>query len=84
MGPPLIIINEFIYNNIISLTLKVSSGEKQHRGSMPSYWAERKIPTQDLSKFLHSLIPSNINKQKRNTFEERISGILSSYEAYIV
>lgn len=52
MGPPLKIINEFLYMNIIQFHPFVSSGEKQHRGNISNYWSDKVIPTQDLRKFL--------------------------------
>ena len=77
MGPPLSIINEFIYMNVIRYFY-----EDEDQVSEATYWKDRVIPLEKLRFFLEALIPKNLNKQKRDTWAERINGILNNYEMY--
>jgi sulfatase maturation enzyme AslB (radical SAM superfamily) len=72
MGPPLLIINEFIYYNVIKHILN----EKQYFDFF------RVIPIEELRYYLEANIPENISKKMKATWEERILGILTSYENY--
>ena len=80
MGPPLSIINEFIYKNVVKNASKLILGEDQ--GDFDIYCKEMVFPLKDLRIALEALIPPNLNKQKRDTWAERINGILNSYETY--
>ena len=72
MGHPLSIINEFIYMNLI-----------KHISKSDGNFAYEVIPKETLSYYLKANVPQNISKKMMATWEERISGILTSYEEYI-
>lgn len=73
MGPPLRIINSFIYLNVFK---PIDCNENE------LYDNENIIPTNMLEIYLKKHIPENLNKNMKATWEKRISGILSSYENY--
>lgn len=73
MGPPLLIINELIYVNIITPLLQ--------RGPTISD-LEKVISKEALHHYLTQYKPTNINKQKMATWDERINGILAAYAEY--
>ena len=77
MGPPLSIINEFIYMNVIKPIVK---GESD--GPTVGDFANKVISKETLHYYLKANVPKNINKRMMTTWEERISGILTSYEDY--
>lgn len=78
MGPPLSIINEFIYLNVIKpIVVKCES-----KGPTEDYFARNVISKDMLHYYLKANIPENISKKMMATWEERISGILTSYENY--
>ena len=77
MGPPLSIINEFIYMNVIKHILK-----RELVGPPKNDFSNRIIPRETLDYFLKANIPEHISKKEKATWEERISGILTSYETY--
>lgn len=71
MGPPLSIINDFIYMNV----MKHNVHPFQRSNSSV-------IPKEEFDYFLRKNIPSNISKKMRESWEENISGILTCYETY--
>ncbi len=77
MGPPLSILNEFIYMNIMKPIVKVESA-----GPHEGYFADKVISKEILHYYLKANVPENISKKMMATWEERISGILTSYENY--
>lgn len=77
MGPPLKILNEFIYMNIMKPIVKVES-EGPHEGD----FADKVISKEILHFYLKANVPENISKKMMATWEERILGILTSYENY--
>ena len=76
MGPPLSILNKFIYMNVI----KPLHGKSY----IPTEYeiANMVISKEDLSSYLMFHVPENISKRMMETWESRISGILTSYENY--
>lgn len=79
MGHPLSIINEFIYMNVIKPVGKMC-GHIPTNGS----FANRVIPKKELLNYLNKNIPDGkMSKKMRATWDERISGTVSSYENYI-
>lgn len=75
MGPPLSIINEFIYMNVIKPFLKMNENE------ILSF--TNGVISQDILKYyLEKNVPENISKKMRDTWGERITGILASYNNY--
>jgi hypothetical protein len=77
MGPPLSIINQFIYMNVIQPIVN-----RESDGPTEGYFARKVIPKEKLHYYLKANVPENISKKKMATWEERISGILTSYETY--
>lgn len=77
MGPPLSIVNEFIYMNIIKPIVK---GESD--GPTEDNFAKMVIKKEMLHYYLKANVPENISKKMMATWEKRISGILTSYENY--
>ena len=77
MGPPLKILNEFIYMNIMKPIVKVESA-----GPHEGYFADKVISKEILHFYLKANVPENISKKMMATWEERILGILTSYENY--
>lgn len=77
MGPPLSIINEFIYMNVIK---PIEKGESD--GPTVGHFASQVISKDTLNHYLKANVPKNISKKMMATWEERISGILTSYENY--
>lgn len=73
MGPPLSIINKFIYMNV---------RKRSPTGVSSPIFLNHVIPNDYLRFILNETIPKNINKKMRETWEERISSILTSYEVY--
>ena len=71
MGPPLSIINEFIYMNIIKPILKRES-RLESESLSEKYYDYTVIPKDELKKFLKQNIPENINNKMMATWEERI------------
>ncbi len=78
MGPPLSIINEFIYMNVIKPIVK-----RESDGPTEGYFARKVISKEMLHYYLKANVPENITKNMRATWEARISGLLTSYENYI-
>lgn len=76
MGPPLSIINEFIYMNVIKPIEKGKSDEPTERDFACV------ISKEMLHYYLMANVPENISNKMKATWEERISGILTSYENY--
>lgn len=76
MGPPLSIINEFIYLNVIKPIVDRSIIDKKES------FTNMVIPQEILLHFLKSNIPENLVRSKRQIWEERINTILTSYENY--
>lgn len=76
MGPPLAILNEFIYLNLINQII-LKSDMKPNNFSI-----YRKIDSEMLTYFLKANIPEKISKRMLSTWEDRINGVLSSYEEY--
>lgn len=79
MGPPLSILNEFIYMNVIKPIVKrkgVSDGPTE------GYFASKVISKDTLYYYLKENVPENISKNMMATWEARISGILTSYNNY--
>lgn len=77
MGPPLLIVNEFIYMNLIKPIVK---GESD--GATEGYFTNMVIPKEKLHYYLKANVPENISKKMMATWDKRISGILTSYENY--
>lgn len=77
MGPPLKIINEFIYMNVIKpISKRESLGLTENDISYSVFLHE------DLEYYLNANVPENISKKMRDTWGERIKVILASYENY--
>ncbi|XP_017985382.1 PREDICTED: probable DNA-directed RNA polymerase [Theobroma cacao] len=74
MDPPLSVINEFIYMNVIKPFVKGNSNK--------SSMARKEISKEMLHYYLKANVPENISKKMMATWEERISGILTSYDNY--
>lgn len=77
MGPPLSIINKFIYMNVIKPIVK-----RESNGPTEGNIASMVIPKEMLHYYLKANVPEKLNKKMLATWEERISGILTSYENY--
>ncbi|GLU24484.1 hypothetical protein SLE2022_404150 [Rubroshorea leprosula] len=77
MGPPLSIINKFIYMNVIKPIVK-----RESNGPTEGNLASMVIPKEMLHYYLKANIPEKLSKKMLATWEERISGILTSYENY--
>ena len=77
MGTPLSIINNFIYMNVIN---PYYSGYSDRL--IESKYDNMVIPKDMLHFYLKAYVPENISKNMRASWEERISGILTSYENY--
>lgn len=77
MGPPLSIINEFIYMNVIKPIVK-----KELDGPTEGNFTRTVISKEMLHYYLKANVPENISKKMLATWEERISGILTSYVNY--
>lgn len=77
MGPPLSIINEFIYMNVIQPIEKREGYE-----SNGNHFIMEIISKDALQSFLMALIPDNISKKQMSIWKERISSILTSYDKY--
>ena len=77
MGPPLSIINEFIYMNVIKPIVK-----REGKGPDERYYQNSVITKKELHYYLKANIPENISKKMMATWEERIQGILTSYDNY--
>lgn len=77
MGPPLSIINEFIYMNVFKHIVNRESYDLK-----VDNFANRVIPREILDSYLKANVPENISKKMMATWKERISGILTSYENY--
>lgn len=77
MGPPLSILNKFIYMNVIKPIVK---GEKD--GPTEGYFVNKVLSKDMLSYYLKANVPEKISKKMLATWEERISGILTSYDNY--
>lgn len=77
MGPPLSIINEFIYMNVIKPIVK-----RESAGPKEGHFDRKVITKETLHYYLKANIPENISKKMMATWEERITGILASYENY--
>ena len=77
MGPPLSIINKFIYMNVIKPIVKRDS-----YGPTEDYIASIVIPNEMLHYYLMAHVPEQINKKMRNTWTEKITEILNSYNDY--
>lgn len=79
MGPPLSIINEFIYMNVIE-PIVVEMGFGPEEGD----FSEKLIPEILLHSYLKANVPKSItkNKNKMATWNQKITVILNSYENY--
>ncbi|CDP17432.1 unnamed protein product [Coffea canephora] len=78
MGPPLSIINEFIYMNVIKpILIGVPDGHTDE-----AYFTRGFIPKETLYSYLKDNVPKKINKKKMKPWDERISGIMTSYDNY--
>ena len=77
MGHPLSILNEFIYMNVIKPIVKRDSLELTKDD-----FDRQVISKEVLHYYLKANVPENISKKMMATWEERISGILTSYENY--
>lgn len=77
MGPPLKIINEFIYMNVIKPIRK-----RESSGLTEDYITYYVFPQDELEYYLNANVPENISKKMRETWGERIKVILASYENY--
>lgn len=75
MGPPLAIINKFIYMNVIEPLVG-------WKGSTPDRMYELVYRSQDLYQLLSKHIPKDQSKSKREAWENKIKEIVSSYEMY--
>lgn len=81
---PLFIINEFLYMNLINHIVQNQSGDKDNLQTyIDDDFKYGLISKDGLYSFLKENIPENTNGRMLATWEERISGILTSYEAYI-
>ena len=78
MGPPLSIINEFIYMNIIQPSVERGSFYHLKKEAI----CRMVIPKDMLLYYLNTDMPEKGSKQQKATWEEKISVILSSYETY--
>ena len=77
MGPPLKIINEFIYMNVMKpITKRDPTGLTEN---VITYYV---FPQDILEDYLNANIPENISKKMRETWGERIKVILASYANY--
>lgn len=75
MGPPLSIINEFIYMNVIKPFM-------ESEDNIYSYSFCFVLEKEVLEFYLNANVPKNISKKMRETWDERIQVILASYENY--
>lgn len=79
MGPPLSILNEFIYMNVIKPIVKSESN-----GPTKGEFDFNMVMSKEmLHYYLKANVPENISKKMMATWDERITGILTSYENYI-
>lgn len=79
MGHPLSIINEFIYMNVIKPVDKMCNHIPTNDDN-----GNGVIPKENLQYYLKKNIPDGkMSKKMRATWDERISGTVSSYENYI-
>lgn len=79
MGPPLKIINDFIYMNVMK---HIHNRESNVHPVLGKRSNSSVIPKEELDYFLRKNIPSNISKKMLESWEENISGILTCYETY--
>lgn len=85
MGPPLSIINDFIYMNIIPPVLEVESNLKQEEDRhIRDYYLRGVISKDRLLSFCQSNIPENADRRMLATWNKKISGILTSYDMDIL
>lgn len=78
MGPPLSIINKFLYMNVIYPTSKMDPGIREEFMNKINC----AIPQNLLSTILQSNIPDNITKRGRDTWNEKNQGIIDTYNKY--
>ncbi|XP_050217571.1 probable DNA-directed RNA polymerase [Mercurialis annua] len=78
MGPPLSIINKFIYMNVIHPIARMEPD-----GPTEDYFTRKVISNETLRLYLMANVPSKISAKTKATFDERIAGILTSYKDYI-
>lgn len=77
MGPPLSILNKFIYMNVIKPIVK-----RESYGPTEDDIASRVIPNDMLHYYLKAHVPEQISKKMRDTWTVKITGILNSYNNY--
>lgn len=78
LGPPLSIINNFIYKNLFKHIDQLLGNSDRSYNNM--YYI---IPRDELTFYLNKNIPNKISKTMKKSWEERISGILNAYETYV-
>lgn len=79
MGPPLLIINQFLYHNVIKPHI-----DKYYQNSKiyEDECIRTVIPKEKLMFYLKLNIPENTSSSKRKTWDEKINTIVNSYEMY--
>nr|YP_005090412.1 orf2 gene product [Dorcoceras hygrometricum]AEK53323.1 hypothetical protein [Dorcoceras hygrometricum] len=80
MGNPLVIINSFIWKNVILPPILAGKAEVTNKPDWDSWVFTREA----LFYYLIANIPDNLSYQMKKTWNERISGVISSYENYIL
>jgi len=82
MGPPLSIINEFIYMNAIQPILKMNGLPLVSMEIEKMKITRKVIPKEILKTFLEAYKPEMLTKNMRASWDARITRILTSYEEY--
>lgn len=74
LGPPLVIINNFIYRNLI---------KPVDEDSCLADFSQRFITPKELEFYLRKNVPLQLNKKQRITWDDKISAIITNYKKYI-
>lgn len=88
MGPPLTIINEFLYSNIIEQAIMYhNNGEilsnSIEKDSPPKYFNLKIVISQEILKqCFNSIMPEGMKKMDQKVWDERVNTILNCYEKY--
>lgn len=87
LDPPLRVINQFIYENVISPVLGRPAGLFS-RDTGPSWRRagafdlDRVFSSTDLAECLHEGIPGTVNRKLMKDWSGRIQNLVKAYEAY--
>lgn len=79
LGPPLRVINFFIYINLIQ---DLSPDYTRISDSFP-HWLYEPIPIEDLKTLLAEIADKHLNKKNINSWNRNISVFINSYNAYV-